>query len=287
MRIGKYELIVIETGHFALDGGAMFGVVPKILWQKSNPADKNNRIDLALRSLLLKSDDLLILIDTGLGNKFDDKFSERYKVDLSKHSINKSLKKNHLSPSDITDVIITHLHFDHAGGTTCMDKGQLKLTFPNAIHHVQGEHWDWAFSPSEKDKASFIRKDFSLLENDNKIKKLSGPQELFPGIELLVMYGHTQGMQIVKISDTDNTLLYCSDLIPTASHIPIPWVMAYDNNPLITMNEKSRLLQKAVDEKWTLFFEHDPFYQAALVSLTDKGFRMRKEVIINSTRKYS
>jgi glyoxylase-like metal-dependent hydrolase (beta-lactamase superfamily II) len=287
LRIGKYELIVIETGRFALDGGAMFGVVPKTLWHKTNPADENNRIDLALRSLLLKSDDRLILIDTGIGNKCDDKFSERYKVDLSKYSINKSLEKYHFSPSDITDVIITHLHFDHAGGTTYLDNGQLKLTFPHAIHHVQGEHWDWASSPSEKDMASFIKNDFSLLENDNKINKLPGPQVLFPGIEVLVMYGHTQGMQIVKISDTNNTLLYCADLIPTASHIPIPWVMAYDNNPLITMNEKSRLLPRAVDEKWTLFFEHDPFYHAALVSMTDKGFRMREEVIINTISKYS
>jgi glyoxylase-like metal-dependent hydrolase (beta-lactamase superfamily II) len=281
LKIGNYELIVIETGRFALDGGAMFGVVPKTLWQKANPADENNRIDLALRSLLLKSDDLLILVDTGIGNKFDDKFSERYKVDFSNYSINKSLEENRLSPSDITDVIITHLHFDHAGGTTYQDEGELKLTFPNAIHHVQGEQWDWAVGPSEKDKASYLRNDFSLLEKENKINKLPGPQELFPGVELLVMYGHTQGMQIVKISDADTTLLYCADLIPTSSHIPIPWVMAYDNNPLITMNEKSRLLPRAVDEKWILFFEHDPYRHAASVSLTDKGFRMKEEVTIN------
>lgn len=254
MKIGNYELISIETGRFALDGGAMFGVVPKNLWEKTNPSDSNNRISLALRSLLLKSENRLILIDTGIGYKFVEKLIKIYNIDFSEYSLEKSLAKYNFSNDDITDVIITHLHFDHAGGITFLNKGNIKMTFPNAMHHVQGEHWDWALHPSEKDKTSFMKNDFSLLEHKKKLNRLPGPTELFPGIELLVMYGHTQSMQIVKIYDSENTVLYCADLIPTASHIPVPWVMAYDNNPLITMNEKNRLLPQVVREGWILFF---------------------------------
>jgi glyoxylase-like metal-dependent hydrolase (beta-lactamase superfamily II) len=280
LKIGDFNLYSIETGRFALDGGAMFGVVPKNLWEKTNPADSNNRISLALRSLLLESGNKLILIDTGIGTKFDEKFSKIYDVDFSNYSLDNSLKKDGFSRTDITDIIISHLHFDHAGGTTILNNGDLELAFPNAIHHVQGEHWDWALNPSEKDRASFIKNDFLLLENKGKINRLSGPMELYPGIELLVMYGHTQGMQLIKVSDSDNTVLYCSDLIPTASHIPVPWVMAYDNNPLITINEKNRLLPIAVDEKWILFFEHDPFRTASTVETSEKGFQMRDEITL-------
>ena len=280
MKIGNYKLFSVETGRFALDGGAMFGVVPKALWEKTNPSDSGNRISLSLRSLLLQSDNRLILIDTGIGNKFDNKFSSIYSIDFSDFSLEKSLKDYGFSKEEITDVIITHLHFDHAGGTTFLNNGHLQLTFPNAMHHVQGEHWDWAVNPSEKDRASFLQNDFLLLEGQKKINKLSGPGELFPGIDILVMYGHTQGMQLVKIFDSETTLLYCSDLIPTTSHIPVPWVMAYDNNPLITINEKNRILPKASKDQWILFFEHDPSLMAATVCFGDKGFRMKDEIHI-------
>jgi glyoxylase-like metal-dependent hydrolase (beta-lactamase superfamily II) len=186
------------------------------------------------------------------------------------------------SCEDISDIILTHLHFDHAGGITFIKNGKLELTFPNALHHVQGEHWDWALNPFEKDKASFIKNDFSLIEQKEKLNKLTGPMELFPGIELLVMYGHTKGMQVVKISDSKNTVLYCADLIPTASHIPVPWVMAYDNNPLITINEKNQLLPQAVREGWILFFEHDPNREASTVQHSDKGFRLRDDIVISA-----
>lgn len=278
MKIGEYEILPLETGRFALDGGAMFGVVPKTLWYKSNPADEYNRISLALRSLLLKSENRLILIDTGIGNKFAEKFSHIYRIDLSTYSLNKSLQEYQIAPEDITDVIISHLHFDHAGGTTVRSGEKLYLTFPNAIHHIQGEHWDWALDPSQKDKASFIKDDFLLLEEQDKLNKLSGPGEIFPGVEVMVMYGHTQGMQVVKIFDQTHTLIFCSDLIPTASHIPVPWVMAYDNNPLITMNEKSRLLSVVTEEKWLLYFEHDSLHQAVTVAATDKGYKMDQEI---------
>lgn len=278
MTIGDYDLLPLETGRFALDGGAMFGVVPKSLWQKSNPADEFNRIELALRSLLLKSKDRLILIDTGIGNKNSDKFRDIYKIDFSTYSLQSGLNRNQISAGDITDVIISHLHFDHAGGITSHTADGLSLTFPSAIHHIQEEQWDWAKNPTQKDRASFLEDDFLLLENSGKLNKLSGPGELFPGIELMVMYGHTQGMQIVKISDESNTLLYCADLIPTTSHIAVPWVMAYDNNPLITMNEKNRLLPQISNEKWVLFFEHDPYRQAATVLRTERGYAIGEEI---------
>jgi len=280
LKIGDYNLISIETGRFVLDGGAMFGVVPKNLWGKTNPADAQNRISLALRSLLLKSDNRLILIDTGIGNKFEDKYSMIYNIDFSEYSLDKSLNQCNFSRFDITDVIITHLHFDHAGGVSFLNNRNLELNFPNAIHHVQKEQWEWALNPSLKDRASFIKNDFSLLDNKRNLNKVSGPVELFPGIELLVLHGHTPGMQIVKISDSKNTLLYCADLIPTASHIPIPWVMAYDNNPLTTLKEKNQLLPKAVHENWILFFEHDPYHEASTVHYDDKGFRMKDDVTI-------
>lgn len=280
MKIGEYELFTIETGRFALDGGAMFGVVPKNLWQKKNPADEQNRIDLALRSLLIKSRDRAILIDTGIGTKFDEKFSSIYKINLNRYSLDKSLSMFDIKRKDITDVIISHLHFDHAGGTTYINGGNMVLTFPDANHYVQEEQWDWGTSPAEKDKASFLENDFKILESSGKLKKLSGPAELFPGIELLVMYGHTPGMQLVKISDNKTTLLYASDLIPTASHIPIPWVMAYDNHPLTTINEKKRLLPLITEQNWILFFEHDPFRQAATVIKTEKGYQMKEEILI-------
>ena len=281
MQIGNYNLFSIETGQFVLDGGAMFGVIPKNLWKKTNPADSENRISLSMRSLLLESDNQLILIDTGIGNTFDEKFSTRYNIDFTKHSLDKSLKKYNFSPSDITDVIITHLHFDHASGISSLDKGNLKLKLPNAIHYVQKEHWEWALRPSPKDRASFIKNDFLLLEKNKSLHKLSGPMVLFPGIELLVMFGHTPAMQIVKISDSKNTVLFCADLIPTASHIPVPWVMAYDNNPLITLNEKNQILSQAVRENWILFFEHDPYREACTVQSTEKGFRIKDDILLS------
>jgi len=282
LKIGNFKVIPVETGRFALDGGAMFGVVPKNLWEKTNPSDSNNRISLVLRSLLLESENKLILIDTGIGHKFDEKFSGIYNIDFSEYSLEKGLNQSNYSREDITDIIFTHLHFDHAGGATYLNDGNLELTFPNAIHHVQGKQWDWALRPSEKDKASFIKNDFSLLEHSGKLNILPGPMELFPGLDLLVMYGHTQGMQIVKISDSINTLLYCADLIPTASHIPVPWVMAYDNNPLITINEKNRLLPRAVKENWILYFEHDPYRHASTVELGEKGFRVKDDIRLST-----
>jgi glyoxylase-like metal-dependent hydrolase (beta-lactamase superfamily II) len=280
MKIGGYDIIPIETGRFALDGGAMFGVVPKVLWAKRNPPDDKNRIDLALRCLVLKNDERTILIDTGIGLNWDEKFKSIYNVDHSEYTLHESLAKHRISPDDISDVIITHLHFDHAGGITYSENNTLKLTFPNAMHYVQGEQWDWAMHPAEKDRASFVTDRFALLEQKNKLHILDAAGPLFDHIELMVMYGHTQGMQLVKVSDDQNTLLYCADLIPTATHIPVPWVMGYDNNPLITISEKNRVLPLAAEKNWILYFEHDPFRAAARIKQTDRGFAMDEEVAL-------
>lgn len=280
MKIGNYEIFTIESGYAWLDGGAMFGVVPKVLWSKTNPADELNRIQLALRTMVIKSSNRLILVDTGVGNKMNEKLKKIYNVDHHEHDLEKDLKAHGISVEDVTDVIITHLHFDHVGGATTIKDGVLQPTFPNAKYYVQGEQWYWANHPSEKDRASYMPENFLPIQEAGQLVELDGPKEIFPGIETLVMYGHTHGMQLVKISDGQTTLLYCADLIPTASHIPLPYIMGYDNNPLITLEEKKRLLPQAVKENWILVFEHDPFRVAGRVIETEKGFRLGEEVAL-------
>ena len=278
MKIGPYDIFTIESGSVWLDGGAMFGVVPKVLWNKTNPADELNRIELAMRILVIKSAARTILVDTGVGYKMNEKLSKIYNVDHHKYRLEQGLAEHGLTPADVTDVIITHMHFDHIGGATYYDGDELKLTFPNATHYVQGEQWDWANHPSDKDRASYMPENFKPIDEAGRLMQLDGPKELFPGIEVLVMYGHTPGMQLPKISDGSTTLLYCADLMPTASHIPLPYIMGYDNHPLTTLEEKKRLLPKAVEENWILAFEHDPFRKAGTVEKTEKGYRLKEEI---------
>ncbi|HHE55300.1 MAG TPA: MBL fold metallo-hydrolase [Caldithrix abyssi] len=280
MKIGPYEIFTVQTGYVSLDGGAMFGVVPKVLWNKTNPADELNRIQLALRTLVINGNDRLILIDAGVGSKMNEKLQKIYNVDHQEHELEQGLAEKGITFDQVTDVIITHLHFDHVGGATIEENGVLKPTFPNAKYYVQGEQWYWANHPSEKDRASYMPENFKPIEEAGQLVELDGPKELFPGIEVLVMYGHTHGMQLPKISDGQSTLLYCADLIPTASHIPLPWIMAYDNNPLITLEEKKRLLPKAAEENWILVFEHDPFRPAGTVVQTEKGYALGDEIFL-------
>ena len=281
MRVGPYEVFTVHTGFVSLDGGAMFGVVPKVLWSKTNPADEANRIQLALRTLVIKGNERIIIVDAGVGTKMNEKLQKIYNVDHQEHDLEKGLAQKGIRFEDITDVIITHLHFDHVGGATYIDEnGVLKPTFPNAHYYVQGEQWYWANHPSEKDRASYMPENFKPIEESGQLVELDGPKELFPGIKVLVMYGHTHGMQLPKISDGKTTLLYCADLIPTASHIPLPYIMAYDNNPMITLQEKKRLLPQAVEEQWILIFEHDPFRPAGTVVESEKGFRLGEEVFL-------
>lgn len=263
-KIGPYSLELLETGEFALDGGAMFGVVPKNIWQKTNPADEQNRITMALRVLLIRSKGRHILIDAGIGTKWDEKYQKIYRIHLDQHTLEKSLASVGVKPADITDVIITHLHFDHVGGCTYKEGGKLKPTFPNATHYIQKGQWDWAFHPTEKDRASFLKENFEPLMSV-KLVLLSGEVELYPGISILLSHGHTPSQQLVKISDGKETLLYCADLIPTSAHIPIPYLMSYDNMPLVLMDEKRQILDQAARENWILCFEHDPLIGAATV----------------------
>lgn len=279
MITGNFTITEIITGTFALDGGAMFGVIPKTLWERSNPADHKNRIAMVTRSLLIRDGIHTILVDTGMGEKWSEKHREIYKLDFSKHSLTKGLAREGLYPDDITHVILTHLHFDHTGGSIYEQQGLLKPYFPNAQYFTLKEQWDWALSPSEKDRASFIKDNFIPLQLHNQLTLLNSPKE-FPltGITGYVSYGHTKGMWLPIISDENQTVVYCADLIPTTSHVPIPYVMGYDNHPLIAMKEKKEFLQNAVKKNWILTFEHDPLCSAATVKDSSKGIVIDKKL---------
>lgn len=278
MQIGQYELHSIETGRFALDGGTMFGIVPKPLWNKLNPADDENRIEMALRSLLIMDDKHKILVDTGIGTKLPEKNKEIYKIDQSKYNLTSSLEKYNLEAGDITDVVLTHLHLDHVGGAVYNEGNKNKLTFPNAAHYVQKEHHEWALKPSKKDSGSFIREDFKTIEDEGKLRLVDGYAMILPNIDVIISDGHTTGQQLIKISDGRNTLVYCGDLIPFASHIRVPYVASYDIYPLTTIEEKESLLLRACNGDWTLFFEHDPITEAAKVEKTEKGYAVKEKV---------
>jgi len=274
MKIGSYTLYPIEAGTFGLDGGAMFGIVPKPLWSKSNPPDEQNRIELAMRCLLLKSDDRIVLIDNGGGNKYTGKQKNIYKFEDSLRSLFQSLDSAGVDRMDVTDMILTHLHFDHAGGTTMYENGRLVPTFPNARHYVQKAHWEHAHNPTDRDRGSFLKQDFELLREINGFELVDGAGEILPGIEVVVTNGHTAAQQLPKISDGKTTLFYCCDLVPTTSHIPYPYIMGFDIRPLETLKDKKLYLTKAFEEEWVLFFEHDPEIKAGKLRKTEKGFAL-------------
>ena len=280
MKIGTYEIHSIETGRFCLDGGAMFGVVPKPLWEKFNPPDEKNRIELAARALLVRGNGRTILVDVGNGSKYDDKLTSIYRFDTTRYDILSSLKKHNLTPADITDVLLTHLHFDHAGGSTVNENGDIKPTFPKAKYYVQREHWRAANNPTERDRASFFKEDFMPLQYFGLIEYTDGEGEIFPGISVRLMNGHTSALQCPVISDGTTTLFYCADLMPTTTHVQLPWIMAYDLRPLVTLEEKRKILDQAVDESWILFFEHDPATQAVRVMRTDKGIVVDSQITL-------
>lgn len=286
MRIGQYTLTALETGRFRLDGGAMFGVVPKVLWNKSNPADDRNRIGLALRVLLIIDDKHRIMVDAGIGDGWNEKFVDIYGVDHSRDTMENSLARINLSTDDITDVILTHLHFDHAGGATSVERdGSIKPTFPNATYYVQKKHYEWAVRPSEKDQASFVKEKYVPLYQRGKLKLLEGESELFPGIFMKLSDGHTIAQQNVLITDGENTLYHPGDMIPTSTHVLLPFIMGYDNFPLITLEEKKSVLTRAASGKWIIFYEHDPRYAATFIEKTDKGFVAGIPVNMNSGMK--
>lgn len=278
MKIGKYKLGIINSGSFGLDGGAMFGIIPKPLWQKTNPADDVNRVRLATRNLLLESDSKKIIIDTGMGSKWDEKSKNIYAID-EMLSMNSALESKGLKAEDITDVFLTHLHFDHTGGSTFSVNAKFQPAFPNAKYYVQKQNYEWATNPSDRDRGSYIKENFQPLMDEGVLKFTNGNSMFDDEIEFLVINGHTFGQQMIKISDGINTILFCSDLMPFISHISLPYIMGYDLQPLVTLEEKLKYLKLALDENWKLFFGHDPDFAVATVKklneryAVDKSFR--------------
>lgn len=267
------NLHAIETGRFKLDGGAMFGVVPKPLWQRTNPADDKNRIDMAMRCLLIEDDNRLILVDNGLGHKYNEKFAKIYAVDNEHSSLDRSLEALGYHRSDITDVILTHLHFDHCGGSTEWHPAKERhvVTFENAHFWVQRDHLQWALNPNPREKASFYDENIQPIVQSGQLRLLDGETELFPGLQLKVVNGHTEGQQLPLIDYKGRKLLFCADLFPTFGHLPLPYVMGYDVRPLQTMEERAEYLPWAIEEEIVLFYEHDPYNECGTVKRTEKG----------------
>jgi glyoxylase-like metal-dependent hydrolase (beta-lactamase superfamily II) len=278
MEIGKYKIHVLESGELLLDGGAMYGVIPKPLWERSSPADEKNRIELKTRHILLVGNNKKIIIDTGSGKNWNEKFEKIYGIDYSTHDLFPALEKIGVAPDEITDVIITHLHFDHIGGAVVFKNGKPIPAFPNATYHVQKKQYEWGLNPSDRDKASYFKERYVTLAEEGVLKQYDGNFQFDDNIKLLVVNGHTPSQQLVKISDSLNTLLFCADLIPLASHIALPYIMGYDLNPLETLREKQNILPQAVDENWQLFFEHDPKIAIATITMGNRGFTLDKTI---------
>lgn len=269
------ELYSINTGNFKLDGGAMFGVVPKTLWSKLIAADDNNMIGLAMRSLLIKTDDRLILVDNGIGNKQSEKFYGFYYLH-GKDSLELSLAAHGFSTDDITDCVLTHLHFDHCGGSIKWNKDHTSFepTFKNAKYWVGEEQWNEALAPNPREKASFLKENILPIQETGHLNLIKKGENLNGNIDLLFTYGHTNGMIHPMVKYKNTYLIYCADVIPTMHHIPVPYVMGYDVRPLNTMNEKTDILNMAAEFNYVLFFEHDSENECCTVSKTEKGFKV-------------
>ena len=280
MQIGPYKLTSLITSSFALDGGAMFGVVPKTLWSKQVEVDELNRISMVTRTLLLESADRKILIDTGNGDKWQARFRDMFKIETEGQILPQSLAAKGLAVEDITDVICTHLHFDHVGGNTCIRDGKLEPVFPNATYWVQEENFKLANRPNEKDRASYLSENWDVLKANSMLQLLKGDRELFDDIQLEIVHGHTLGQQLPRISDGSRTLLYGGDLFPMKAHIPIPRIMAYDNEPLRSAAEKKRLLPLLLDRDAIIFFEHDPRTTACKLMATERGITGGADVVL-------
>ena len=277
------KLYSINTGYFKLDGGAMFGVVPKSMWNKINPADENNLCSWALRCLLIEDGNRLILVDNGNGDKQDAKFFSHYYLH-GDDTLDKSLAKYGFHRDDITDVFLTHLHFDHCGGSIMRDGDKLVPAFKNATYWSNKEHWDWAVYPNEREKASFLKENILPIEESGKLKFIEvtggrdgklGETAFTENISIRFVSGHTESMMLPQIKYNGKTIVFMADLLPSAGHIPIPYVMAYDMFPLTTLNEKKSFLKEAVEGEYILFFEHDPVNECCNLQQTDRGIRAK------------
>ena len=253
---------------------------PKLYGTGKNPADDRNRINLALRALLIVGNGRNILVDVGIGDKFSKRSSEIYKINFSENNLISSIKEHGLTTDDITDIILTHLHFDHAGGATCLKNGSLEPTFPNATYYVQHDNSVLANNPTVKDIGSYRSENFIPLIESGKLKTINGNVELFPNISMIMSNGHTLGQQLVKIKDDNSTIVFCADMIPDTAHIPIHYIMSYDLYPLTIMEEKRTFLEKATEQDWILVFEHDINVEAARIKKGDKNFEIKNKITL-------
>lgn len=271
------QIYPIETGNFKLDGGAMFGVVPKSLWQKTNPADDKNMISMSMRCMLIENDGRLILIDTGIGNKQSDKFFGYYYL-YGNFSLDASLAKYGFSRDDITDVFLTHLHFDHCGGAIKWNKNKTgyEPAFKNAKFWSNQRHWDWAINPNAREKASFLQENILPIQESGQLNFLHLNAKDFVGFDVLFTDGHTEKQMLPKIEYQGKTLVFMADLLPTAGHIPLPYVMGYDTRPLLTLKEKEAFLKEAADKQFYLFLQHDAYNEVITVKHTEKGVRLKE-----------
>ena len=276
------QLDVIETGHFKLDGGALFGVVPKLLWQRTHTSDANNLVSLTARCLLIANENRLILVDTGLGNKQSAKFFSHYHL-FGNHSLEASIKQAGYSMDEITDVFLTHLHFDHVGGATRIDqKNHIVPSFKNAIYWVHQDHWNWAINPNPREKPSFLSENLHPLLDSQQLKFIQNDAESikqanFP-FDILFFDGHTEKQMLPKITYQNKNIVFAGDLIPTFGHLPIPYIMGYDVRPLVTMKEKTEFLNSAIDQGSLLFMEHDIQHELISLKKTPKGVRMEQGI---------
>ncbi|MEI8109696.1 MAG: MBL fold metallo-hydrolase [Chitinophagia bacterium] len=278
------KLTTISTGNFKLDGGAMFGVVPKVMWQTLQPADENNLCSWAMRCLLIEDGERKILIDTGVGNKQDAKFFSHYYLHGT-DTLTGSLTANGVTPEDITDVIHTHLHFDHCGGSIIKKDDELTLAFPNAKYWTNPLHWKWAIEPNERERASFLKENILPMQVEDRLHFIEVPEpEMHPtnriatvdfteNISLRIVHGHTRAMMLPQIKIGNQTLVYMADLIPSVHHIGLPYIMSYDLFPFTTLQEKKCFLQEALEENYWLFFEHDLSVECCNLKMTEKGIR--------------
>ena len=268
------KIHVLNTGFFKLDGGAMFGVVPKSIWNKLNPADENNLCTWAMRCMLVEDGDRLILIDTGIGNKQDEKFYRHYYLSGTR-SLDELIREKGYSPENITDVFLTHLHFDHCGGAITRSENKLLTAFPNATYWSNQKHWDWAIHPNEREKASFLKENILPIEESGRLNfiKYEEGVAFTSNIKVRFVNGHTASMMLPQLSYKGRTIVFMADLLPSVGHIPIPYVMAYDMFPLTTLQEKKSFLNEASSDNYVLFFEHDPVNECCELQVTERGIR--------------
>jgi glyoxylase-like metal-dependent hydrolase (beta-lactamase superfamily II) len=266
------NLYPVETGNFKLDGGAMFGVVPKSMWQKNNPADSNNLCNWAMRSLLIEDGDRLILIDTGIGDKQSERFFSHFHLN-GDYTLDNSLKKLGFHANDITDVILTHLHFDHVGGAVKRKNDKFQLVFPNAKYWSNENHWNWAINPNPREKVSFLEENMIPIQESGHLNFIKKGDELGSEISFLMVNGHTESQMIPHIKYKEETIVFAADLIPSVGHIPIPYIPSYDTRPLLSMDEKTKFLKEAYDKDYILFLEHDAYNQSCKLKETEKGIR--------------